>query len=89
MVKIEKYLNWLATIQLVGTIIYFLLNRTGQYIKVIVYFSACVFIGYWLIRIVFASQEELEEKKQNNEQTSDSITELKNVSVIEKEVTNQ
>lgn len=55
-----EWLDYLVLIQLVAFIIWSIKSH-HKYEMVIVYFSAVVFIGWWLMRIVFAPQKKLEE----------------------------
>lgn len=55
MVEKIEILDYLVLIQLVGCLI-FSITKFHKYELVIVYFSAILFISYWLIRIVFSKK---------------------------------
>lgn len=53
MSNLSKFFDYFIVIQLVAAILYFAVGH-NKYEGVIVYFSAIIFVAYWIIKIIFS-----------------------------------
>jgi hypothetical protein len=53
MVKISNIIDYLIFIPLIGSVIFLILGH-NKYEGILVYFSTIIFLGYWMLKIIFS-----------------------------------